>query len=336
MLSTPLLITLMATATAQAKDYKADAGPLEVGVVTFEWQDDKRNREVPARVYYPKTGGPCPVIIFSHGLGGSRDGYAYLGRHWASHGYVSVHLTHKGSDSSVWQGQTDVMAALKKAVADPQASLNRPQDVSFAIDQLTKLNQKDSPLAGRLDLDKIGMAGHSFGAFTTMAVAGQRYFPLGRETSMGDPRVKAAIPMSPNPPRKKEEYARSFAAVTIPCLHMTGTLDDSPVGETKAAERRVPFDHLDKSDQYLVLFKDGDHMVYSGRAGIGSRVGNAAGFGGDPKKDPRFQALTRMATMAFWDAYLKGDKPAKTWLAEGGLKEALGADGTVEKKMPVK
>ena len=47
-------------------------------------------REVPVKISdYPASGGRCPVVIFSHGLGGSRDGDQYLGRHWASHGYVS-------------------------------------------------------------------------------------------------------------------------------------------------------------------------------------------------------------------------------------------------------
>ena len=43
----------------------------DVSVIQYEWQDAKRNRAVPAKVYYPKEGsGPFPVIVFSHGLGG--------------------------------------------------------------------------------------------------------------------------------------------------------------------------------------------------------------------------------------------------------------------------
>jgi predicted dienelactone hydrolase len=51
----------------------------------------------------PATGpGPFPVIVFSHGLGGSREGYKYLGRHWASYGYVAVHVEHLGSDTAAF------------------------------------------------------------------------------------------------------------------------------------------------------------------------------------------------------------------------------------------
>ena len=67
-------------------------------------------------------------------------------------------------------------------------------------------------------------------------------------------------------PRNKEQLDKAFAGIRIPCLHMTGTLDDSPIGETKAAERRLPFDHIRGADQYLITFIGGDHMIFSGRA----------------------------------------------------------------------
>ena len=79
------------------------AGPDQVEVARFEWTDAARHRSVPVKIYYPKSAGRCPVIIMSHGLGGTRDGYEYLGRHWASHGYVSVHPQHVGSDDAVWK-----------------------------------------------------------------------------------------------------------------------------------------------------------------------------------------------------------------------------------------
>src|SRR5262245_56462669 len=151
-----------------AAEYKKSAGPHEVGTLKLEWKDAKRDRTVPVKIYLPKSAGPFPVIIFSHGLGGSRDGYEYLGRHWASHGYVCVHLQHHGSDSALWVGKGYDQAALRKAASDPKNAADRPQDVHFAIDELTKLNASDSQLKGRLNLNNIGMAGHSFGAYTTM------------------------------------------------------------------------------------------------------------------------------------------------------------------------
>jgi pimeloyl-ACP methyl ester carboxylesterase len=195
--------------------------------------------------------------------------------------------------------------------------------VRFAIDQMEKMNRDKGPLQGRLDLERIGMAGHSFGAWTTLAVIGEVFVGLGgRENSATDPRIKAAIAMSAPVPFNKAKLDQEFGRIKVPCLHMTGTLDDSPIGETKAKERRLPFDHITAADQYLVIFNGGDHMIFSGR-------GRLAGG----RKDSVFQDLIRPATTAFWDAYLKDVKPAKKFLTEDGLQKLLGTEGTLEKKV---
>ena len=313
-----------ASAGPAAAGYKSGPGPYEVAVARYEWQDAKRQRPVAAKVYYPAGGsGPFPVVVFSHGAGGSREGYEYLGRHWASHGYVSVHLDHEGSDEAVWRGQPDPLAGIRRAVADPRNAINRPLDVSFALDRMEELNRTDPPLQGRLDLARIGVAGHSFGAFTTLAVAGQTFvLPAGREASFRDPRVIAAIAMSAPVPRKRAPFARAFGSISIPCMHMTGMRDDSPIGDTKAEERRIPFDNIHAADQYLVTFVDGDHMIFSGR---GRLPGGA--------RDPLFQELIKTGTLAFWDAYLLGNSEAKAWLTQGGFAAALGPNGRLEMKV---
>jgi predicted dienelactone hydrolase len=316
---------ILSAADASAAPANEAAGvPYQVESVKFDWVDAKRDRKVPVKIYYPKEGkGPFPVIIFSHGLGGSRDGYEYLGRYWAGHGYVSVHVQHIGSDSSVWQGvpADEVKQALDRAIVNPQNIRNRPADVTFAIDQVEKLNQDDPTFKGRLDLDHIGMAGHSFGSFTTLAIAGEVF--LAGSVSWADPRVKAAIPMSPSVPRNKDRLDESFSKIKIPCFHVTGTLDDSPVGNTRAADRRLPFDHINGADQFLLTFNGGDHMVFSGRL-----AGEAA-----REKDPVFQNLVCLGSTAFWDAYLKDDAKAKEWLTGGGFETALKDDGKFEKKL---
>src|SRR6266446_1669455 len=102
-LSLPLRQTVADPNPAPA-EYKKSGGPYSVEIARYDWLDPKRDRKVPVKIYFPKAGdGPFPVIIFSHGLGGSREGYEYLGWHWASWGYVSVHLQHLGSDNAVWE-----------------------------------------------------------------------------------------------------------------------------------------------------------------------------------------------------------------------------------------
>ncbi len=296
----------------------------EVEIQRATWHDAKRGRDLPVKIYSPKSGnGPFPVIIFSHGLGGSREGYEYLSEHWAARGYVCVHLQHTGSDTTVWRDAINEgrNAAMRKAVGDIRNSVNRPQDVSFAIDELERLNVGKSRWHGRLDLNRIGVAGHSYGAFTALAVAGQVFAPgTVLEDHLADPRVKAAIAMSAPVPANRRRLDESYAKVTIPCFHMTGTLDESPLGETHAAERRLPFDHCNNSNQFLVIFNGGDHMIFSGRGPLTSG------------QDKQFQDFIRDGATAFWDSYLRGDTKAKAWLTKD-FKSALGDTGTFEMKL---
>ncbi len=323
-------IASLAIADTPAAPYKDKPGPSEVATMLQTWTDAARNREVPVKVYYPKEmKAPCPLVIFSHGLGGSRLGYEYLGRHWASWGYVVVHVEHLGSNGDAWKGATNRDEALKgmrESLANVRNAVDRPADVKFAIDRMTALNAEDSPFKGRIDLDRIAMAGHSFGAWTTLAVSGMNATALDRMgKSFADPRVKCAIAMSPSMPQGGR-LDEAFSTIKIPMLHMTGTLDDSAVNNAKAADRRVPFDRIAGADQYLVTFEGGDHMVFSGRP--------RAAAGGE--KDTLFQGLILQSTTAFLDAYLKGDAKAKEFLAKDGFEKDLGRDGKWEKKLAEK
>ncbi|HEY0782581.1 MAG TPA: hypothetical protein VGE98_09010, partial [Thermoanaerobaculia bacterium] len=313
-----------ASARPATRPYKREAGPYRVAVARYDWVDAARHRPVPVKIYYPADGaGPFPVVIFSHRLSGSREGYEYLGRHWASHGYVSVHVEHTGSDDAVAHGLQGRArrAALKAAAADPQVARARPADVRFVLDQVTRLEREASPLHGHLDLQAVGAAGHSFGAWTALAVAGQSSLPrTPGEVTAADPRVKAAIAMSAPVPHSGEALEAGYRAIRIPVLHMTGTEDETPVGETAAVERRVPFDRITGADQYLIDFEGGDHLIFSDRER-------------DSPKEPLFRDLILMSSTAFWDAYLKNDPTAKSWLADGGFAAMLAREGTFEKKV---
>ena len=296
-------------------------GPHAVQEWTAEWTDPSRGRVVPVRIYYPADAkSPCPVVVFSHGLGGSRDGYRYLGERWASRGYVSVHVQHLGSDSALLKDKHPVMAFVKSA-QDPENARNRPLDITFALDMLARLNGEEGfPLKGRLDMARVGVGGHSFGAYTALASAGRVFSLPGGTWDPRDPRVKACVALSA-PVRSKAQDCPTYHEFAVPCLHMTGTKDVSPIGGTPAVLRRVPYDCIPAPDQYLAIFEGGDHMVFSGR--ISRR----------PKStDARFQQLVCEATTAFWDAYLRGDEKAKSWLARGGFERDMGASGTFEEK----
>ena len=296
------------------------AGP----VATFEgtWTDAARSREIPYKIFAPENPtGRCPVVIFSHGLGGSREGYGYLGSHWASNGFVVIHIQHHGSDDAVWRnagGAANVMKAMNEAAMNLQNALDRPRDVSFAIDRLGSL-ETNAVLRGHLDTNRIGVAGHSFGAYTTMVVAGEDYSGA-HNTTFRDPRIRAAIAMStPTPKPVSDEM---MAGVKIPVLHMTGTRDTSPVGrEQKAEDRRMPFDHTRNAPALLVVFNGGDHMIFSGRR-----------TGGDKPDDAKTHRLIQDGSLAFLNAFLRDDASAKSFLQNGGYAKELGNSATLEQK----
>lgn len=324
-------LSLAAQVGTAGASWPVDRPLTPVSVKRYDWLDQTRGRRVPVKIYYPRLGrGPWPVIIFSHGLGGTREGYAYLGRFWAGRGYVSVHLQHPGSDDSVWRGLGPLLAwwALNLAAKDPKNAWDRIRDVSFVLDRLAVLNRSPGPLSGRLDLKRIGLSGHSFGAFTTLAVGGQTFFRQGVGYRLADQRIKALVALSPPVARRRGDYHRQYGSIRLPCLHMTGTLDHSPIrGGARARERRIPFDHMSGADQYLITFQDGDHMIF---AEARFRYGPRRPYAG---KDPRFRRLIALASTAFWDAYLKGDRRARAWLIGGGLKKLLGREGRLEMKL---
>ena len=320
LLALPLLVRAEPS-PASSFAYSPEKPSREVAALLVTWHDPARNRDVPAKIYYPANArSTCPVIIFSHGLGGNRAGYGYLGQYWAGCGYISVHLQHIGSDDAVWKDAGfNAYAALTGAVADPRNALDRAEDVPFAIDRLLSLDrQAGSPLKGLVNEKQIGMAGHSFGAWTTLAVVGEK---TGADHSLADSRIKAAIAMSAPVPGGAEKAKGQFAGIAVPVFHMTGTRDNSPIGETKAPDRRIPYDQSTAPGTCLLILEGADHMTFSGHV-----------FGAFGREDARYQALILAGSIAFWDATLRGDQAARAWLYNGGVIALLGNQGTFEKR----
>jgi len=319
---------------AEEQQFYAPPTPsMEVAVLMLDWHDAARDRDVPTKIYFPKEGaGPFPVVIFSHGLGGSRENYEYLGRHWAGCGYISVHLQHIGSDDGVWKDlpMAERGKSLQKAAANLSNALERPIDGQFALDQIERLNAADgSALRGRLDLKAMAIAGHSFGGYATLALAGQTFMlPFFQTKRYDEPRLKAAIQMSAPAPAIRRALDATYASITIPVMHMTGTKDFLELlPQTTAADRRIPYDHMSGSETCLIIFNEGDHMIFSGRERMAASSEKLA-------QDADFQKLICASTTAFWDAYLKDVPAAKTWLLEGGCEKIMGEQATFEHKTP--
>jgi predicted dienelactone hydrolase len=278
----------------------------------FTVTDKARQREIPVRVCLPAGKAPAPVVLFSHGLGGTREGPAYLGKHWAARGYAVVYLQHPGSDDSVWRNQPagQRLAAMKEAASAKNLML-RVKDVPAVLDALAAWNKEEKhPLAGRLDLSRVGMSGHSFGAVTTQAVSGQSFAGSARVT---DPRIKAAIAFSPSSP-KLGTPAAAFGAVKIPWMLMTGTKDVAAIGGTDLASRLAVYPAL-PGEKYELVLDGAEHSAFTDRALPGE----------SGKRNPNHHRAILALSAAFWDACLNASQPARTWLQGDGLRSVLEA-----------
>lgn len=307
----------------QAGSYNPLEAPYGIQMLRGEWRDGKRHhRAVPYKVYVPEgQTGPLPVILWSHGLGGSRDGAGFLSRHFAGRGYIVIHVQHHGTDSTLWEGKPGHPWDVIRATKIPRKStLDRYQDIPFVLSRLASIGQDHKELEGMLDLNRMGMSGHSFGALTTQVMAGQHIVRpnSARQYDLYQPVFKAGILYSPVPLWKYPGLAGiAYGGIRIPLLHMTGTADESPIEGFGYELRRQIYDYAgagaNAARQYLLVLEDGDHMVYNGSRGK---------LAANPLRDRHEQVITAAAT-AFWDMYLKNDETAASWLEKGGFQSML-------------
>jgi predicted dienelactone hydrolase len=303
-LFTLCLLTCVAAAAAGEYDPLSESASSEGQTAELIVKDELRQREIPLNVYLPAAADSAPVVLFSHGLGGTRAGCAYIGKHWSTRGYVVVFLQHPGSDDSVWKDAPlrKRLAAMQEA-ASPQNFLLRVRDVPAVLDQLEEWNKESQHvLAGRLDIQRVGMSGHSFGAVTTQAVSGQSFPPRG--PLFTDARIKAAISLSPSSPRSGDPKL-SFGNVKIPWLLITGTKDTSPIGGHTIESRMAVYPSLPGGiDKYELVLHNAEHSAFSDRALPDDR---------EPRNPNHHRAILALST-AFWDAHLRNDDSARAWL----------------------
>lgn len=273
--------------------------PRAVEVIYGEWTDAARGgRAVPYKLYLPEGTGPFPLIVHSHGLGGSREGSTFILEAVARAGFVVVALQHPGSDTSIVGGILRGRPEQSMAAMPADAAENRFRDLPFALDQLAAANAA-GPLKGKLDLTRIGMSGHSFGALSTLVALGQRL--PGEPPGLREPRIRAAIVYSPNKARQGDQKT-VFDAIATPILHFTGTEDQTPLDLEKTPwGRTTPFQEIGGADQFLLVLREGDHGIYSGRR---------QAMGRPKATDAAHAALIVDMTILFWRAYLRDDAAA--------------------------
>ena len=219
-------------------------GPYQVGRRVVQINDAARGRALTADVWYPveqgvtaplsiyqfipgielasltaladapaSAAGPFPMVVYSHGSGGLRYIASWFTEALASHGFVVVAVDHTGN--------TALDSVTGASTPRPVNALNRVQDVQYLITAMLGISATaGDPLSGTMDPERIGVTGHSFGGFTTLATAGGYSNELGSVPA--DKRVKAIATMAPYSELNSDE---ELAAINIPSLLVSGVLD---------------------------------------------------------------------------------------------------------------
>jgi predicted dienelactone hydrolase len=198
-------------------------------------------------------------------------------------------------------------------IHDADEVLARPKDVSFALDRANEWNRDHPKMKNRLDLGRVGMMGHSFGAYTTMVVCGMRpaldWLTPRIEPGKGlgpdqtDVRVRCGVALSPQGVGEPFFIQESFASLKAPLLGVSGTLDKQQNGLT-AQNRLDGFALWPSSAHAFVWITDAKHLDFTDSSGT-ERKAQASSSRDD------VQPVAKAATLLFLDQHLKPENKAK-------------------------
>ncbi|HYW74556.1 MAG TPA: hypothetical protein VE961_26260 [Pyrinomonadaceae bacterium] len=308
--------------------YQLADGPYATETIDTTIHDLQRKKDLPIRVIAPKSGGPFPVIVFSHGAGGSGKNYFALTGFWASHGYILIQPTHNDSLALRHEKGEEQPANARELIEEYRFNyedwINRVRDLTLVMDSLSDLQRRFPELKGKLDRDRIGVGGHSYGAFTTQMIGGVTLDIPGqaKRQNFGDPRPRALLLLSAQGKNQNGLTETSWQTLTRPTMTMSGTKDSGLMGQL-ANWRKDPFTYAPPPDKYLVWIDGAFHMSFTGalaepQAAQGSRRGLAAQLTQGTDQKAVFDYV-KVASIAFWDAYLKHEPKAKDYLQSDTL-----------------
>ena len=226
--------------------------------------------------------GRYPLIVFSHGNGGTRNQNTFWCDHLASLGYIIVSADHTGNarhtviDGELIPGQGSQRA---------QSAIDRPKDMIFLLDEMIRWDRgADSRFAGRIDTEHAAVTGMSFGSYSAIQAAD------------AEPRFKALLGMAAAPP--------AHTNLTIPTLLMLGAKDATIREAGNALIRNYPTTH--EGPAYLLELTNGGHWSFTDMFKINKTFGDGIG----PTFTPMEQTyeIVNTYSAAFLGVYLKGEK----------------------------
>ncbi len=259
-------------------------------------------RSIELRVFVPDTPGDYPVILYSHGLGGSPFANAgNVARDLAALGYIVIAPTHLDSFRTAAAVQDDFYNA------SAATALHRVADIQFLLSNAASLA---ASLPGySVNLADPTIAGHSMGAFTTALLTGATSslpeiagLAAGNSyglTSVADARFKQAILLSPQGVAPTFGFTKdSWDHQTVPAMTITGTLDSGADGQTYY-DRLTGFDRGPATGKYAVVLAGADHGQ----------------VGGDPAS-PALNAEVTATASLFLQAYVGNSAAALATLSD--------------------
>ncbi|MBN3932144.1 chlorophyllase [Streptomyces verrucosisporus] len=290
---------------------EAPAAVVSVKPVTLP-APGERGEDLQVRVSAPVSGRDLPVIVFSHGFGWSMDGYAPLSDHWAAHGFVVIQPTHLDSRT---------LSIPAEDPRTPRIWRYRIEDITRVLDRLAVLEASVPGLAGRVDHDRVAVAGHSWGAQTVSTLLGARVLDADGTPGedMSDTRVKAGVLLALTglgddlTPFAAEHFPfmrPSFDTMTTSALIVAGDNDRSRLSTRGPDWFTDPYTHSPAGKSLLTLF-GAEHS-------LGGIPGHQSAETTD--ESPARVALVQQVTTAFLRSTLLGDdtgwKAAATALEE--------------------
>ncbi|MDZ4860974.1 MAG: hypothetical protein SGI88_18520 [Candidatus Hydrogenedentes bacterium] len=304
----------------------------------YLFHDTRRDKQVPLRIYMPNSGGPCPVILYSHGAGDSNATSPLLLRHWASHGYVIIVPTHLFGarpliERSILRLREEL---LRPREIGPAAWRERTDDLVAILDNLALIEYAVPTLAGRLDHEAVAVAGHSFGAYTVMLLGGATLTdPVsGEHFRFDDPRPRAVLMISGPGQDHMGLTADSWTTFTKPLMVFAGSRDPGYIFGAGPMWRAEPYVLGPPGDKYLVYIRGAHHLSYIGPLidiplrDPARRGAFAQGVRHVARRVARVLPAidqtgifdyTRIASTAFWNAYLRHDGGARAYLTSHAL-----------------
>ncbi len=279
-------------------------------------------------ILQPSTSEPLPLILISHGAGGNWDTHYAQAQHLATQGYAVFCMEHPGSNTERMKSSLRRFQNLKNMIYDSVEVLGRPKDVSFLIDRASEWNRTHPKLRGRLDMSHIGVLGHSFGAYTVLALAGAR--PAldwiepkvepgkGLGPDLRDERIQCGVALSPQAPGEPFFLKESFASLRTPVLGISGTQDQQQNGEPPLA--RLEAFKLWPALQgrhAMVWITPAAHLDFTDSTG-----GDQHGRDSENRED--VQKVVRAAMTLYFANCLKKNTPASTALTSASLQPDVG------------